>query len=79
MRTIDDLKLLLSEFLTFSTNGTPEISTSMKFKDIGMDSLDVLEFMMALEDEYKIIITDDEADDFKTFGDVLAHLNKVKE
>ena len=46
--------------------------------DLGADSLDVVELIMALEDEYGTSISDDEAANLTTVGrivDYLEHLN----
>ena len=40
--------------------------------DLGADSLDVVEMMMALEEEYGITIDDNKIADLKTVGDVAA-------
>ncbi len=38
--------------------------------DLGADSLDVVEMMMTLEDEYGITVEDDKLAELKTVGDV---------
>ena len=40
--------------------------------DLGADSLDVVEMMMALEEEYGITIDDSKVAELKTVGDVAA-------
>lgn len=40
--------------------------------DLGADSLDVVEMMMALEEEYGVTIEDSKIPDLKTVGDVAA-------
>lgn len=40
-------------------------------EDIGFDSLDSVEMVMDLEEEFGIDIPDEDADAFKTFGDVV--------
>ncbi len=39
--------------------------------DLGLDSPKALELLMALEDDYGIEISDEEAADLKTVGDIL--------
>ena len=39
--------------------------------DLGADSLDVVEMLMTLEDEYGITIEDDKVAEMKTVGDVV--------
>jgi len=45
-------------------------------KDLGADSLDRMELLMALEEEFRIEISDDEADRLKTVADVVAFVEK---
>lgn len=40
-------------------------------KDLGADSLDIVEMFMSLEDEYNITVSDEEAVKIKTIGDVI--------
>lgn len=47
---------------------TPESSF---VEDLGADSLDVVELVMALEDEFKIDIPDDQAEKIVTVGDAV--------
>ncbi len=50
---------------------TPE--TSM-MKDLDADSLDAVEIMMELEDEFGIEIPDEDAESFKTIGDIVKYV-----
>ena len=40
-------------------------------KDLGADSLDVVELMMALEDEYGITLPENEVENVKTVQDIV--------
>ncbi|MBQ9914843.1 MAG: acyl carrier protein [Clostridia bacterium] len=42
--------------------------------DLGADSLDVVELIMAMEEEFDMEIADGEADSIKTVGDVLDYI-----
>lgn len=44
--------------------------------DLGADSLDTVELVMALEEEFSIDIPDEDADKIKTVGDVMEYLKK---
>lgn len=46
-------------------------------EDLGADSLDVVELLSRLEDEFGIIIPDDEVENLVTVGDVAAELEKL--
>jgi acyl carrier protein len=45
-------------------------------KDLGADSLDILQLLMRIEDQYGIVIPDEELATFNTVGDVVAYLEK---
>ncbi|MFW5841882.1 MAG: acyl carrier protein [Bacillota bacterium] len=45
--------------------------------DLGADSLDVVEMIMALEDAFDITVNDDEAQKLRTVQDVVAYIEKV--
>jgi acyl carrier protein len=44
------------------------------FDDIGADSLDTVEFVMALEKEFGVDIADEDTDKIKTVGDLIDYL-----
>lgn len=45
--------------------------------DLGADSLDVVELLSQLEDEYGVVIPDEEVESLITVGDVAAELEKL--
>ncbi len=42
--------------------------------DLGADSLDVVDLVMALEDEFGIEIPEDEVENIKTVGDIIKYI-----
>ena len=46
-------------------------------KDLGADSLDVVELMMALEDEYGITLPETEVEAIKTVQDIVEMMDKI--
>ena len=51
------------------------ITADASFKDdLGADSLDLFELVMALEDEYNLEIPAEELNDLNTVGDVIEYL-----
>ncbi len=50
------------------------------FKDIKADSLDMVQALVAIEDEFDIEIPDEDAQNFQNFGDFIAYVeNRVAE
>jgi acyl carrier protein len=47
-------------------------------KDLGADSLDVVELMMALEDEYGVTLPEGEVENLKTVQDIVSMLEKLQ-
>ncbi|MDQ7841731.1 MAG: acyl carrier protein [bacterium] len=45
-------------------------------EDLGADSLDVVELVMALEDEFGITIPDDQSEKIATVGDAVAFIER---
>ena len=54
-----------------------EVTDSAKFvDDLGADSLDTVELVMALEEEFGIEIPDEEAEKLATVGDALRYIDE---
>ncbi len=50
------------------------------FKDIKADSLDMVQALVAIEDEFDIEIPDEDAQNFQNFGDFIAYVeNRMAE
>lgn len=54
---------------------TDDINMESSFiEDLGADSLDIVELLMALEEEFDIEIPDEEAEKLVTVGDVVDYI-----
>ncbi len=54
-----------------------EVKPEAQFvNDLGADSLDTVELIMALEQEFDVEIPDEEAEKIKTVGEALTYLNQ---
>jgi acyl carrier protein len=54
-----------------------EVVPEAKFiDDLGADSLDIVELVMALEDEYSIEIPDEDAEKIETVGDAIRYIEE---
>jgi len=67
----EKLKEIIVDKLSVDEN---EVTLDSSFEDLGADSLDIVEIVMALEEEFDIEISDDEAEQAKTVGDVVNYL-----
>lgn len=46
-------------------------------EDLGMDSLDAVEVVMALEEAFDISIEEDKVSTFKTVGDIVTYIDSL--
>jgi acyl carrier protein len=70
--TFDKVKKIIVEQLGVDESEvTPEASIT---EDLGADSLDQVELVMAFETEFNIDIPDEEAEKIKTVGDAVAKI-----
>lgn len=67
---LEKLKAMVKEQLDIDVDKVTE-STDIK-NDLGLDSLDIVEILMNVEEEWGIVIDDDETTSLKTVGDVIA-------
>ncbi len=73
----EKVKSIISEQL-----GVDEDSITMKssfIDDLGSDSLDIVELIMALESEFDMEISEDEAENIRTVGDVVDYIKAAQE
>ena len=56
-----------------------QVTPEAKFiEDLGADSLDTVELVMALEEEFGVEIPDEEAEKLQTVGDVLKYVEEIQ-
>jgi len=51
-----------------------EVKVDSTFEDLGADSLDIVEMVMAIEQEWDIEIPDEAAEEIKTVGDAVNYI-----
>lgn len=74
METLDKVKQLIAEHLN---KPVEEITEEKEIvKDLGADSLDIVEMLMALEDEFGVTVSDEDAIKIKTVGDIVNTIEK---
>ena len=70
------VKSIIAEQLGVSED---EIKTTSSFiEDLGADSLDIVELVMAMEEEFEVEIPDEEAENIKTVQDAVNYINTHK-
>ena len=73
MSTFDQVKKIVKEQLGVEEE---EIQMSSTFvDDLGADSLDIVELIMAFEEEFSIEIPDEKAEKIKTVEDVVKYID----
>ncbi len=73
----EKIKEIIAEQLGIDDADTITLETSL-IEDLEADSLDAVEVIMALEDEFGIEIPDEEAENFKTIGDICKFIDENK-
>lgn len=76
MKEIKDMLEKMREIIAEQLNCDGEtIGLDTSFKDdLGADSLDLFELVMALEEEYRLEIPAEELSDVETVGDIIEYL-----
>lgn len=72
--TIDKVKEMLANQLNIEVDKIKP--TSRIVEDLGADSLDNIEMLMALEDEFGITVPDEKADELKTVEDIANYIDE---
>lgn len=73
----DKVKAIIIDQLGLDADTEVNPGTSL-MADLQADSLDAVEIIMALEDEFNVEIPDEEAEKFKNIGDIAAYIEANK-
>ena len=73
METFEKVKEIVVEQLGVDADAVTE--TAAFVADLEADSLDIVEFMMALEEEFDVEIPDEDAEKIVTVGDAVKYLD----
>ncbi|MQM72777.1 MAG: acyl carrier protein [Eubacteriaceae bacterium] len=70
---LDQVKTIIAEQLGVSEDEISEDSNLVE--DLDADSLDIVELVMAFEDEFGVKVPDDQLENIKTVGDIIKILD----
>ena len=76
MDTMEKVVTLLSEQLGVDKDKITAGSDVVK--DLGADSIDVVQLLMAMEDEFGVTVTEDDASNLKTVEDIVSLIDNRK-
>ena len=76
MSVFDQVKAIICKELKLDPSKVLEDSNLKD--DLGADSLDAVEIIMDIEDEFNIQIDDSEAENIKTVGDIVKYIEALK-
>ena len=68
---IDEIRQMFKERLNLK-----QLDETKSLKDLGLDSLDVVEMCLELEEKFDIQFETEELSNFKTIGDLFASIEK---
>lgn len=71
---LEKVKQIISEQLNIAVSTIDENTSFVD--DLGADSLDVFQIIMALEEEFELEISNEEAEKLSTVGDTVKYIKK---
>lgn len=70
----EKVKAIIIDQLSISDADMVTVDTTLE--DLGADSLDLVEVIMAIEDEFDVQIKDEDLESLKSVGDLINYINK---
>ena len=76
----DNIESQVKEIIAAQLSVDPEkVTSDAKFiEDLGANSLDTVELVMAFEDKFSVEVPDEDAEKLKSVADVVAYINANK-
>lgn len=73
---LEKIRTIIADQLSI---GVDEIKENVSFEELGIDSLDIFEIVMSLEEEFNIEIPNEDIEDIKTLKELSDYIDrKVK-
>ena len=73
----DKIKEIIVEQLNIDDGAFINLDTNLQ-EDLNADSLDAVEIIMNIEEEFDIKVDDDELENIKTIGDIVKYIENNK-
>ena len=70
--SLDTVKLIFSQRYGISVD---ELSAESSISDVCTDSLEILELLMYIEEEFSVTVPDEVAQELKTLGDIVSFMD----
>ena len=70
----EKVKAIIIDQLSISDEDMVTMDTTLE--DLGADSLDLVEVIMAIEDEFDVQIKDEDLENIKSVGDLINYISK---
>ncbi|MBM7556592.1 acyl carrier protein [Halanaerobacter jeridensis] len=74
MDVAEKVKEIIAEELALDLE---EVTEDATFDDLGADSLDIVEVVMAFEDEFDVAIPDEDAEEIGTVQDAIDYIEDI--
>ena len=71
--SLDTVKLIFAQRYDVSVD---ELSAESVINDVCTDSLEILELLMYIEEEFSVTVPDEVAQEMKTLGDIVSFVDK---
>lgn len=78
MTTFEKIRDIIASTLEIDEVESITMETSI-MNDLEADSLDAVEIMMAIEDEFGVEIPDEDAENFRNIGDIVRYVEQKME
>ena len=76
MAVFDEVQKIIADQLSVDPGDIKPESSFID--DLGADSLDLADLVMAIEEQYEVDFANEDTDQFKTVGDVVTVIDKLK-
>lgn len=70
---------IVTNHLALDEETAKQLTPGSSMKEMKIDSLDIVEIIMKIEDEFEIEIPDEKLKEFQNLGDIAKYIQQIKE